>query len=64
MIVNNKNIELDKHNIKLDNRNKFFADGVNEVLKFDENLILLDTNQGKLTIKGSNIKIDKTQKKN
>ncbi len=59
MVLNEKKESTGKHSISMEDRGKFVADGVNEVISFDENTIELDTKQGKLIIKGSLMKIDK-----
>lgn len=48
---------LKSHNVIVENRGKFTLTGVNEVLSFDENTILLDTALGKLTLRGENLKL-------
>lgn len=45
------------HNIIVENRNKFTLTGVKEVLAYDENTILLDTDLGKLTVRGENLRL-------
>ena len=48
---------LKSHNVIVENRGKFTLTGVNEVLSFDENTILLDTALGKQTLRGENLKL-------
>ena len=45
------------HNIIIENRNQININGVCDCLGFDEETILLSTNLGKLTIKGSGLHI-------
>lgn len=46
-------------NVILENRKKLSISGVNDVLSFDDQIVILDTNLGMLTIKGKDIRITK-----
>lgn len=46
-------------NIILENRNKLSISGVLDVLSFDDQIVILETELGLLTIKGENIRINK-----
>lgn len=46
-------------NIVLENREKMSISGVSDVLSFDDQIIIVETNLGLLTIKGENLKINK-----
>lgn len=46
-------------NLILENRNKLNISGVKDVLSFDDQLIIMETELGMLTIKGENLKINK-----
>lgn len=46
-------------NIILENRNKLSISGVLDVLSFDDQIVILETELGLLTVKGENIKINK-----
>lgn len=46
-------------NIILENREKLSITGVNDVLSFDDQIVILDTELGLLSIKGENLKINK-----
>ena len=46
-------------NIILENRNKLSISGVNDVLSFDDQVVMIDTELGLLTVKGENIRINK-----
>ena len=46
-------------NIVLENREKLNVSGVNDVLSFDDQVIIIDTELGLLTVKGSSLKINK-----
>ena len=46
-------------NIILENRNKLSISGVNDVLSFDDQVVIVETELGLLTIKGENLKINK-----
>ncbi|MGN0464742.1 MAG: sporulation protein YabP [Lachnospiraceae bacterium] len=58
-------MNLDEHSIKveqklsLSNRTSGYITGVKEVISFDPKEIILDTQQGGLTIKGSDLHITK-----
>lgn len=46
-------------NIILENREKLTISGVLDVLSFDDQIIIVETELGLLTIKGENLKINK-----
>ena len=46
-------------NIILENRNKLTITGVLDVLSFDDEIAILETELGLLTVKGENIKVNK-----
>lgn len=46
-------------NVILENREKLNVSGVNDVLSFDDQVIIIDTELGLLTVKGANLKINK-----
>ena len=46
-------------NIFLENREKLNISGVLDVLSFDDQIIIIETELGLLTIKGENLKINK-----
>jgi sporulation protein YabP len=50
--------------ISLENRRKMLLTGVNEVLSFNDEKIILNTVLGKLNIKGQNLKMNKLDVKN
>ena len=52
-------IEDNRGNIILENRKKMTLTGVEEVISFDDEKILLNTKLGALTIKGQNLKMNK-----
>lgn len=47
------------HKITTDNRRKAEITGVNDVISFDLNMILLETDYGMITIKGSNLHVNR-----
>ena len=49
------------HAISWKDRLQGSVTGVTDVLSFDENLVILETEQGILTIKGKNLHIDKLE---
>ena len=46
-------------NLVLENRGKLSVSGVNDVLSFDDHVVMVDTELGLLTVKGENIRINK-----
>ena len=46
-------------NLLLENRGKLNVSGVNDVLSFDDQVVIVDTELGLLTVKGENIRITK-----
>jgi len=46
-------------NLILENRSKLSVSGVNDVLSFDDQVVMIDTELGLLTVKGENIRINK-----
>lgn len=46
-------------NLVLENREKLNVSGVNDVLSFDDQVVIIETELGLLTIKGDNLKINK-----
>ena len=46
-------------NLILENRKKLSVSGVNDVLSFDDELVMIETELGLLTVKGDNLKINK-----
>lgn len=50
---------MEENNIMIENREKMTISGVTDVLSFDDQVIIVETNLGLLTIKGENLKINK-----
>lgn len=46
-------------NLILENREKLNVSGVNDVLSFDDQVVIIETELGLLTVKGENLKINK-----
>lgn len=46
-------------NLILENRNKLNISGVLDVLSFDDQIVIVETDLGLLTVKGDNLKINK-----
>lgn len=61
VVEERKNIGLNNvvQNLVLENRNKLSVSGVKDVLSFDDELVIMETELGLLTIKGDNLKINK-----
>lgn len=59
MIEETKKISNVIQNIILENREKLNISGVLDVLSFDDQIVILETELGLLTIKGENLKINK-----
>lgn len=54
-----KNFSNTIQNIILENRENMSITGVSDVLSFDDQIIIVETELGLLTIKGENLKINK-----
>lgn len=48
-----------KHNIILENREKIIITGVIDIHSFDDELVLIETEGGILTVKGTDLKMNK-----
>ena len=61
VVEERKNIGLNNivQNIVLENRNKLSVSGVKDVISFDDELVIIETELGLLTVKGNNLKINK-----
>lgn len=62
MIDERKNVNVNANiiqNLILENRKKLCVSGVNDVLSFDDQVVIVDTELGLLTVKGENIRITK-----
>ena len=46
-------------NLILENREKLTLTGVSDVLSFDDQIIIIETELGLLTVKGENLKVNK-----
>lgn len=46
-------------NLILENRNKLSISGVKDVLSFDDQVVIMETELGLLSVKGENLKINK-----
>ena len=46
-------------NVILENREKLSISGVSDVLSFDDQIVILETQLGLLTVKGENLRINK-----
>ena len=60
--IKNMNINVNPNivqNLVLENRGKLSVSGVNDVLSFDDQVVMVDTELGLLTVKGENIRINK-----
>jgi sporulation protein YabP len=57
-------IEDKKSNLMLENRNKLNMSGIIEVINFNENQILLNTNVGTMIVKGEELKMNKLDVQN
>ena len=61
MVIEEKNTNLKTitQNLILENKENLTITGVRDVLSFDDQIVILDTELGMLTVKGENIKINK-----
>lgn len=61
---NENKLEEPRGNITLENRKRLTLTGVEDVISFDDEKILLNTKLGFLTIKGSELKMNKLDVQN
>lgn len=62
MIIDEKKNNINSNlmqNLVLENREKLSISGVNDVLSFDDQIVILETGLGLLTVKGANLRINK-----
>lgn len=60
MIEERKNMNTNViQNLILENRNRLNISGVLDVLSFDDQIIIVETELGMLTVKGDNLRINK-----
>lgn len=57
-LINNNNTSVIQ-NLILENREKLNVSGVLDVLSFDDQVVMIDTELGLLTVKGEDIRINK-----
>ena len=57
--INNMTNSNIVQNLILENRGKLSVSGVNDVLSFDDQVVMVDTELGLLTVKGENLRINK-----
>ncbi|QAT41448.1 sporulation protein YabP [Clostridium sp. JN-9] len=64
--MESKDIKLEdkKSSLKLDNRKRLSLSGVVEVISFNDENIILNTNLGTLTVKGEGLKMNKLDVQN
>ncbi|MGL4792029.1 MAG: sporulation protein YabP, partial [Anaerotignaceae bacterium] len=48
-----------KHKIVMDQRERLFIDGVTEVISFDEETVICETDMGTLIIRGAQLHVEK-----
>lgn len=60
----NNKIEDEKSYLTLDSRKRMTIDGVEEIISFDEDQILLNTVLGAMDIRGENLKMNKLDVQN
>lgn len=59
MAAEEKNVVRKKHSIILEDRKQLSLSGISDVSAFDEQNVVLETELGELTIKGSSLHIDR-----
>jgi len=57
--MEDKNKQFKEQNIVIQNREKAVVTGVDDILSFDDELVLAQTDLGILTIKGDDLKMNK-----
>ncbi|MBV4419737.1 sporulation protein YabP [Clostridium tyrobutyricum] len=58
------NLDSKKNSLSLENRKRLIITGIIEVISFNEEQILLNTNLGSLNVKGSSLKMNKLDVQN
>lgn len=60
-MIEDKKVQINNviQNIFMENREKLNVSGVKDVLSFDDQMVIVETELGLLTIKGENIRINK-----
>ena len=60
-MINEQNFQNNEkiQNLILENRKKLSISGVSDVLSFDDQIVILDTDLGMLTVKGDDLRINK-----
>jgi len=56
--MNDTNKKAPVHNLILESRNKLSVSGVTDVDRFDENIVLLYTSMGELTVRGTDLHVN------
>ncbi len=56
--MNETNKKTPVHNIILESRSKLSVSGVTDVDRFDENVVLLYTSMGELTVRGADLHVN------
>lgn len=62
MIIEDKNSNIQSgviQNLVLENRGRLSISGVEDVLSFDDQVVMVETELGLLTVKGENLRINK-----
>lgn len=54
--------KIDKYYVLINNKSNITLNGVNNVSSFDESYITLETEQGKISVEGSTLKIENLSK--
>lgn len=57
--MEDKNKDFKEQNIVIQNREKTVVTGVEDILSFDDELVIVQTDLGLLTIKGESLKMNK-----
>lgn len=57
--MEDKNKQFKEQNIVIQNREKAVVTGVDDILSFDDELVIVQTDLGLLTIKGEGLKMNK-----
>ncbi len=57
--MEDKNKDFKEQNIVIQNREKVVVTGVEDILSFDDELVIVQTDLGLLTIKGESLKMNK-----
>ena len=58
-MLREENVPVGSHHVVMEDCRRLSATGVRQVLRFDEDQVVMDTDQGVLTVEGSGLHVEK-----